>query len=63
MPISIRNTGYLMPPGNEFWEGGKLRAGRDVVVVVHDPIFPDRAKTDVVADLSARARAAIESGM
>mmetsp|Transcript_25854 Transcript_25854/g.77630 ORF Transcript_25854/g.77630 Transcript_25854/m.77630 type:complete len:320 (-) Transcript_25854:66-1025(-) len=63
VPISIVNTGYLMPPGNEFWEGGKLRTGRDVLVIVHDPIYPDRGAPDVVKDLETRARRAIEAGL
>lgn len=65
VPVTIKHTGFLMPPGNEFWEGGRLRTGRDVVLVVHDPVYP-RAGGDpkaVVADLEVRCRAAIASAL
>ena len=63
VPITIVNTGFLMPPGNEFWQGGRLTKAGGVTVVVHDPVYPDRAAQDVVLDLSTRARAAIAGGL
>ena len=64
VPVSIRNTRYLMPPGDEFWSGGFLRTGRDVEIVVHDPVYPSSVEgVDVVADLEARVKAAIASAL
>lgn len=40
VPITILGTRRLMPPGNEFWEGGSLSADGNVRVIVHDPIYP-----------------------
>ena len=63
VPITILGTAALMPPGNEFWQGGRLTKAGGVTVVVHDPVYPDRAAQDVVLDLSSRARAAIAGGL
>ena len=60
VPITIKNTGILMPVGDEFYSGGRLRRG-DVSMVVHAPLYADPAAADPVADLSARARKAIAS--
>lgn len=46
VPITILGTRHLMPPGNEFWEGGSLAADGDVRVIIHDPIYPDPMSRD-----------------
>lgn len=62
VPITIFNTAHLMPPGNEFWNGGLLRRG-DAGVIIHRPIYPGcEAGLGAVQDLSDRAKAAIERG-
>ena len=43
VPVTIRNTGYLMPVGDEFYAGGRLRRG-DVTMVVHAPLYADPYK-------------------
>ena len=60
VPVTIKNTGYLMPVGDEFYAGGRLRRG-DVEMVVHAPLYADPTKADPVADLQERAREAIAS--
>ena len=60
VPVTIKNTGYLMPVGDEFYAGGRLRRG-DVTMVVHAPLYADPTKADPVADLQERARDAIAS--
>ena len=60
VPVTIRNTGYLMPVGDEFYAGGRLRRG-DVTMVVHAPLYADPSVKDPVADLQERAREAIAS--
>ena len=60
VPVTIKNTGYLMPVGDEFYAGGRLRRG-DVTMVVHAPLYADPSVKDPVADLQERAREAIAS--
>ena len=60
VPVTIKNTGYLMPVGDEFYAGGRLRRG-DVTMVVHAPLYVDSTAEDPVADLQERAREAIAS--
>ena len=60
VPVTIKNTGYLMPVGDEFYAGGRLRKG-DVTMVVHAPLYADPSVKDPVADLQERAREAIAS--
>ena len=60
VPVTIKNTGYLMPVGDEFYAGGRLRKG-DITMVVHAPLYADPTKADPVADLQERAREAIAS--
>ena len=62
VPITILGTRDLMPPGNEFWEGGSLGTG-DVHIIIHDPISPSpqdaAGSRDVVQELSDQVRDAI----
>ena len=60
VPVTIKNTGYLMPVGDEFYAGGRLRKG-DITMVVHAPLYADPSVKDPVADLQERARDAIAS--
>ena len=64
VPITILGTAKLMPPGNEFWQGGKLTKEEEGVrIIIHDPIYPSRDAPDVVGDLSERTRRAIAAGL
>ena len=57
VPITILGTRELMPPGNEFWEGGSLALDGDVRVIIHDPIYPKHGNEVLDGDQSAEQTA------
>ena len=45
VPITILNTGEMMPRGNEFWGTPLLRDGT-VRIIIHSPVMPTKKEID-----------------